>query len=120
MVELSNRLQSLNDILHCLKAKYSISCGPMITDNFINPLLRAPRATWSDSIVRLPQPERRRYSRLVALESHLSMADVMMEFPDRLKLAMAVRLKGGKGDGTYGRFALSKYNTSSVGMELIT
>ncbi|XP_064998529.1 bZIP transcription factor 11 [Musa acuminata AAA Group] len=37
MVELSNRLQSLNDILHCLKAKYSISSGPMITDDFINP-----------------------------------------------------------------------------------
>ncbi|URD76226.1 ocs element-binding factor 1 [Musa troglodytarum] len=35
MVELSNRLQSLNDILHCLKAKYCISSGP--TDNFINP-----------------------------------------------------------------------------------
>ncbi|URD72169.1 ocs element-binding factor 1 [Musa troglodytarum] len=37
MVELSNRLQSLNDILHCLKAKYSISSGPMITDYIINP-----------------------------------------------------------------------------------
>ncbi|URD75681.1 ocs element-binding factor 1 [Musa troglodytarum] len=37
MVELSNRLQSLNDILHCLKAKHRTSSGPMITDNFINP-----------------------------------------------------------------------------------
>ncbi|URD72200.1 ocs element-binding factor 1 [Musa troglodytarum] len=35
MVELSNRLQSLDDILYCLKAKYCISSGP--TDNFINP-----------------------------------------------------------------------------------
>ncbi|CAD5183538.1 unnamed protein product [Musa acuminata subsp. malaccensis] len=35
MVELSNRLQSLNEILYCLKAKYCISSGPMITDNFI-------------------------------------------------------------------------------------
>ncbi|URD74417.1 ocs element-binding factor 1 [Musa troglodytarum] len=37
MVELRNRLQSLNDILHCLKAKFSIGSGPMINDNFINP-----------------------------------------------------------------------------------
>ncbi|RWV91310.1 hypothetical protein BHE74_00032733 [Ensete ventricosum] len=37
MVELSNRLQSLNEILHCLRAKDSISSGPMINDNFINP-----------------------------------------------------------------------------------
>ncbi|URD74418.1 ocs element-binding factor 1 [Musa troglodytarum] len=33
--ELSNRLQSLNEILYCLKAKYCSSSGP--TDNFINP-----------------------------------------------------------------------------------
>ncbi|URD71933.1 ocs element-binding factor 1 [Musa troglodytarum] len=37
MVELSNRLQSLDEILYCLKAKYCISSDPMITDNFINP-----------------------------------------------------------------------------------
>ncbi|URD73511.1 ocs element-binding factor 1 [Musa troglodytarum] len=34
-VEPLQRLQSLNDILPCLKAKYCISSGP--TDNFINP-----------------------------------------------------------------------------------
>lgn len=36
MVELSTRLQSLNDILHCMNAN-NTSYGPQFNDSFINP-----------------------------------------------------------------------------------